>query len=674
MPEAVATGSKALDELCINTVRVLAMEAVQRANSGHPGTPMALAPIGYVLWTRHLRHNPADPRWPGRDRFVLSAGHASMLLYSLLHLTGYDLSLDEIKNFRQWGSLTPGHPEQDVTPGVETTTGPLGQGLGNAVGMAIAEAKLSAEFWREGFDLFRHRIYFIAGDGDLMEGVSHEASSLAGHLGLGQLIGFYDDNGITIDGSTTLSFSDDTAARFEAYGWHVQRVQDGNDLVAIDSAIEVAKASELPSLIMVRTHIGYGSPHKQDTSAAHGAPLGEEEIALTKENLGWDYEQPFKVPEEALAKWRRCLERGVQLQEQWENEFADYASEYPELAHEFERRSAGRLPDGWENALPEFGPDTGSMATRASSSKVLNALAPVLPELVGGSADLGESNKTLIKDAEPLSRVNRGGRNIYFGVREHAMGSILNGMALHGGFIPYGATFLIFSDYMRPPIRLAAMMGLKVIYVFTHDSIGLGEDGPTHQPVEMLAALRSIPNLVVIRPGDAAETVEAWRAAINHQSGPVALSLTRQGVPTLDRTILAPASGLARGAYVLSDADGGKTDAILIATGSEVSLALDAQSELRGQGIHARVVSMPSQELFAAQPSEYRDEVLPPEVVARVAVEAAHPMSWYRWVGNHGAVVGLDRFGASAPAQRLYEEFGITAQAIVERTKLVLGR
>jgi len=674
MPEVVATGSKALDELCINTVRVLAMEAVQRANSGHPGTPMALAPIGYVLWTRHLHHNPADPSWPGRDRFVLSAGHASMLLYSLLHLTGYAVSLEEIKNFRQWGSLTPGHPEQDVTPGVETTTGPLGQGLGNAVGMAIAEAKLSAEFGREGFDLFRHRIYFIAGDGDLMEGVSHEASSLAGHLGLGQLIGFYDDNGITIDGSTTLSFSDDTAARFEAYGWHVQRVQDGNDLAAIDRAIEAAKASELPSLIMVRTHIAFGSPNKQDTSAAHGAPLGEEEIARTKENLGWDYEQPFTIPEEALAKWRRCVDRGVQLQKQWENEFADYASEYPELAREFERRSAGTLPDGWENSLPEFGPDAGPMATRASSSKVLNALSSVLPELVGGSADLGESNKTLIKDAEPLSRVNRGGRNIYFGVREHAMGSIINGMALHGGFIPYGATFLIFSDYMRPPIRLAAMMGLKVIYIFTHDSIGLGEDGPTHQPVEMLAALRSIPNLVVIRPADAAETAEAWRAAINHRSGPVALSLTRQGVPTLDRTVLAPASGLARGAYVLSDADGGKTDAILIATGSEVSLALAAQSELNGQGIRARVVSMPSQELFAAQPSEYRDDVLPPEVSARVAVEAAHPMSWYRWVGNHGAVVGLDRFGASAPAQRLYEEFGITAEAIVERTKLVLGR
>jgi transketolase len=674
MPEAVATGSKALDELCINTVRVLAMEAVQRANSGHPGTPMALAPIGYVLWTGHLRHNPADPSWPGRDRFVLSAGHASMLLYSLLHLTGYDVSLEEIKNFRQWGSITPGHPERDITPGVETTTGPLGQGLGNAVGMALAEARIEAEFGREGFDLFRHKTYFIAGDGDLMEGVSHEAASIAGYLGLGQLIGFYDDNRITIDGSTTLSFGDDTAARFEAYGWHVQRLEDGNDLAAVARAIEAAKVSELPSLIIVRTHIAYGSPNKQDTSAAHGAPLGEEEIALTKEALGWDYSQPFTVPEEALAQWRKCLERGARLQDEWERVFAAYAEKYPELAREFERRQQGELPDGWETALPEFGADAGSMATRAASGKVLNALAAALPELLGGSADLAESNKTLIKDGEPLSRVNRGGRNIYFGVREHGMGSIINGIALHGGFIPYCATFLVFSDYMRPPIRLAAMMGLKAIYVFTHDSIGLGEDGPTHQPVEMLASLRSIPNLTVIRPADAAETAEAWRAAINRQGGPVALSLTRQGVPTLDRAKLAPASGLARGGYVLSDANGGLTEAILLATGSEVSVALDAQSELEGQGIHARVVSMPSQEIFAVQPLEYRNEVLPPEITARVAVEAAHPMSWYRWVGNRGAVIGLDRFGASAPAERLYEEFGITVQAVVERTRLVLGR
>jgi transketolase len=674
MAEGVVTGSKALDELCINTVRVLAMEAVQQANSGHPGTPMALAPISYVLWTRHLRHNPADPHWPGRDRFVLSAGHASMLMYSLLHLTGYDISLDDIKNFRQWGSLTPGHPEYDVTRGVETTTGPLGQGVGNAVGMALAEARLAVEFGRTGFDLFRHRTYFIAGDGDLMEGVSHEAASFAGHLGLGQLIGFYDDNGITIDGTTSLSFSDDTAARFQAYGWHVQRVNDGNDLVAIEQAIEAAKASDLPSLIIVRTHIAYGSPNKQDTSAAHGAPLGEQEVALTKENLGWDYAEPFMVPDEALSQWRVCVERGARLQEEWERGFAAYSDKHPEQAREFTRRTGRRLPEGWSDMLPEFGADAGAMATRAVSGKVLNLIAPVLPELVGGSADLGESNKTVIKGAEPMSRVNQGGRNIYFGIREHGMGSILNGMALHGGFIPYGATFLVFSDYMRPPIRLAAMMGLKVIYVFTHDSIGLGEDGPTHQPVEMLTTLRAIPNLVVIRPADAAETVEAWRTAIEYGGGPIALSLTRQSVPTLDRTRMAPANGLARGAYVLSDAGGGNPDVILIATGSEVSVVLEAQDRLRGQGTEARVVSMPSQELFSAQTSEYRNAVLPPDVTARVAVEAAHPMSWYRWVGGQGAIVGLDRFGASAPYQRLYEEFGINTETVVERARLVMKR
>jgi transketolase len=673
MPQTAAQGSEALDELCINTVRILSMEAVQRANSGHPGTPMALAPLCYSLWTRHLRHNPADPDWLGRDRFVLSCGHASMVLYSVLYLTGYDLSLEDLKNFRQWGSPTPGHPEHKLTPGVETTTGPLGQGFGNAVGMALAQAKLAAEFGRPGHTVFDHWTYFVASDGDLMEGISHEVASIAGHLRLRRLIGFYDDNGITIDGETSLAFSDDTAKRFEAYGWHVQTVADGNDLDAIDRAIVAAQQAPLPSLIIVRTHIAYGSPNKQDTAAAHGTPLGEDEIRLTKANLGWDSAEAFVIPERAESHWRGSVKRGAELQVEWQTQFDAYAREYPELAGEYLRRIRGELPTDWEEALPTFPVEAGPLATRAASGQVLNAIGPVLPELIGGSADLGGSNKTILKGAAPFSSDDYAGRNLYFGVREHAMGSITNGLSLHGGFIPYAATFLVFSDYMRPPIRLAAMMELQAVYVFTHDSIGVGEDGPTHQPIEMLAALRVIPNLTVLRPADATETAEAWRAAINHRGGPVALVLTRQKLPILDRSGLGPASDLVRGGYVLAEAKGGRPDAILMASGSEVEVALEAHGKLTDRGVAIRVVSMPCLEYFAAQPASYRDEVLPLDVKVRVAVEAAHPEPWRRWVGDAGTVVGLDHFGASAPAQRLFEEFGITADAVVERVLTTLS-
>ncbi|MGH7607642.1 MAG: transketolase, partial [Gemmatimonadales bacterium] len=545
--------SAALEQLCINAVRTLAMDAVQRADSGHPGTAMALAPLAYVLWQRHLRVNPANPEWAGRDRFVLSCGHACMLLYSVLYLTGYDLTLDDLKQFRQWGSRTPGHPERGLTPGVDATTGPLGQGIGNAVGMAIAEAQLAARFP----GVVDHHTYFVASDGDLMEGVSHEACSLAGHLRLGKLIGVYDDNRITIDGSTDLTFSDDTARRFEAYGWHVQRVADGNDLAAIDAALDAAnRAADKPSLIIVRTHIAWGSPNKQDTAEAHGAPLGAEEVRLTKQRLGWPSLDAFHVPEEALAEWRRVRDRGARLEAAWTDRWAAFQRAQPERAAELTRRLAGRLPDGWDAALPAFGP-TDAQATRAASGKTLNALAPRLPELIGGSADLTGSNNTEIKGGAVYAAGHVTGRNLHFGVREHAMGAILNGIAYHGGFIPFGGTFLIFSDYMRPPIRLAALTHLKVLYVFTHDSIGLGEDGPTHQPVEQLAALRAIPNMTVIRPSDPTEVVEAWRAAIRHEGGPIALVLTRQKVGVVDRSRYASAAGLHQGGYVLADTPGG---------------------------------------------------------------------------------------------------------------------
>jgi transketolase len=675
MSPSIISNAASLDELCVNAIRVLAMDAVQRAGSGHPGTPMGLAPLAYVLWTRRLRYNPADPAWANRDRFVLSAGHASMLLYSVLHLTGYDLSLDELERFRQWGSKAPGHPEHGATPGVEATTGPLGQGIGNAVGMALAEAHLAAVFNRPGHAVIDHRTYFIASDGDLMEGVSHEASALAGHVRLGKLIGFYDDNRITIEGATALATSTDAGRRFEAYGWQVQRVADGNDLEAIDAAIGAAmEAGERPSLIIVRTHIGYGSPHKQDTAEAHGSPLGQEEVELTKGRLGWPSLEPFYLPDEAVARWRECGQRGNSWQAEWNRRYQAYARAFPAEARELERRLSGTLPAGWEAALPAFTVENGAIATRDASAKVLNAIAPRIPELIGGAADLAPSTKTLIKKSEDFEAGRYAGRNLHFGIREHGMGATLNGMALHGGIIPYGATFLIFSDYMRPPIRLAALMELGVIYIFTHDSIGLGEDGPTHQPVEQLAGLRTVPGLVVIRPADAGETVEAWRVALGRRQGPTALALTRQKVPFLDRDRLAPAAGVARGGYILSEPDEGAPDVILLASGSEVHLILAARAPLRALGIRTRVVSMPSLELFAQQPAAYRDEVLPPSLRHRLAVEAAHPMPWYRWVGDDGEVLGVARFGASAPYQRIYLELGLTAENVVARVRVMLDR
>jgi len=648
------------------------MDAVQQADSGHPGTAMALAPVAYVLWQRHLRYNPANPGWLGRDRFVLSAGHACMLLYAALYLTGYDLSLDDIKQFRQWGSRTPGHSEHGLTPGVEATTGPLGQGVGNAVGMALAEAHLAQLFNRPGHTIVDHCTYFLASDGDLMEGVSHEACSLAGHLKLGRLIGIYDDNRITIDGKTDLTFSDDTAKRFESYGWHVERVADGNDLGALDAALAAARrVADRPSLVIARTHIAYGSPHKQDTPEAHGAPLGEDEVKLTKQRLGWPSLEPFYVPAEALAHWRLARERGARLEAEWTKKYDAYRQAYPALAAELERRLAGRLADGWDEALPTFAPGE-AQATRVAAGRVLNVIAPKLPELIGGSADLANSTNVVFKNGGDVAAGTWGARNVHFGVREHGMGAILNGLALHGGVRPVGSTFLIFSDYMRPPIRLAALCGLPVIYVFTHDSIGLGEDGPTHQPIEQLAALRAIPNLVVIRPADATETVEACRLAILSQSSPVALVLTRQKVPVIDRATYAPANGLRLGGYVLAEARGAKPAIVLLASGSEVELALGAYERLTAEGIAARVVSVPSMELFARQPQEYRDAVLPPTVAARLAVEAAAPQPWYRWIGDHGAVLGIERFGASAPYQRIYQELGLTVENVVRQAKELL--
>ena len=656
-----------LDQLCINTIRMLAVDGVQKANSGHPGMPMGAAPMAYVLWTRFLKHNPANPGWPDRDRFVLSAGHGSMLLYGLLHLTGYDLSLEELKNFRQWDSKTPGHPESHLAPGVETTTGPLGQGFTNGVGMAIAERFLASHFNRPDHAIVDHCTYAIVSDGDLMEGVSHEAASLAGHLRLGKLIYLYDDNRISIEGSTELAFTEDRAARFVAYGWHVQRVDDGNDLEAISRAIEAAREeTERPSLILVRTHIGYGSPNKQDTAAAHGEPLGADEVKLTKENLGWPLEPTFLIPEEALARFRAALQGGEKCEKDWNARFQLYEKEYPELADGWKRAMSGQPPAGWDNDIPTFPADAKGMATRVASGTVLNAIAPHLPTLIGGSADLAPSTKTLIKDTGDFKAGQYGQRNMHFGVREHAMGGIINGMALHGGVIPYGSTFLIFSDYMRPTIRLAAMMGLKVIYVFTHDSIGLGEDGPTHQPIEQLASLRAIPDLTVIRPADANETAHAWRFAIEHTGGPVALALTRQNLPTLDRDKYAPADGPSRGAYVLSDTEGQKPDVILMASGSEVHVALEAAEKIRERGISARVVNMASWELFDKQPNDYRNRVLPPETGARVAIEAGVPQGWHRYVGDRGKVLAIDRFGASAPYNVLFEKLGLTADRVVK--------
>jgi transketolase len=665
-----APASPELQKLAIDTVRTLSMDAVQAAESGHPGTPMALAPLAYALYTRHVKHNPADPHWPDRDRVVLSAGHASMLLYSTLYLSGYGLTLDDLKAFRQWGSKTPGHPEFGHTAGVETTTGPLGQGVGNAVGMAVAEAHLASLFNRDGHTPIDHHTWFIAGDGCLMEGISHEAASFAGHQRLGKLIGFWDDNSITIDGRVDLSSSDDVGKRFESYGWQVLHLTDVNDQQAIDRVIAEAKAdTQRPTMICTKTIIGFGSPNRADTAKAHGEALGKEEILLTKKVYGWPSTEPFFVPDEALAHWRSCKERGVNLQAEWMTRFADYTKNFPSEAMELGRRWHGDLPAGWEKALPVFDASNGNVASRAASGVVINALAPALPELIGGSADLTGSNLTDVKGAPIFSPLQRGGRNFRFGIREHGMGSIMNGMALHGGIIPYGGTFLVFADYMRPAIRLAALMKQQVIYVFTHDSIGLGEDGPTHQPVEHLASLRCIPGLLVLRPADAAETAEAWRMALRYRTGPSAIVLTRQKLPLIDRATHGAVSGAGKGAYVLKDAPEGQTaKAVILASGSEVEIALKAQVELLKLDVPTRVVSMVSMEVFGAQDASYQESVLL-KGVKRVAIEAAHPMSWHRWVGIDGAIVGIETFGASAPYQRLYEEYGITAGAVVKAVR-----
>ncbi len=662
-----------LDQLCINTIRILSAECVQAVNSGHPGMPMGAAPMAYVLWTKFLKHNPKNPNWPDRDRFILSAGHGSMLLYSLLFLTGYDLTLEDLKNFRQWGSKTPGHPEYGITPGVETTTGPLGQGFANGVGMAIAERHLAARFNRPGHEIVNHYTYAIVSDGDLMEGISHEAASLAGHLKLGRLIYLYDDNHISIEGSTEITFTEDRCARFAAYGWHVEVVEDGNDLQAIEGAIARAREdTQRPSIIAIRTHIGYGSPGKQDDPSAHGEPLGVEELIKTKQNLGWPVEPNFYVPAQVLEHFREALDRGKEWEAQWRRSFEDYKKDHPLLAHEFEAWCAGDLPEGWEDYIPSFDPDEKGTATRGASGAVLNALAPKIKNLMGGSADLAPSNKTVIKGEQDFQAGNYQWRNIRFGVREHAMGAILNGMALHKGLIPYGGTFLVFSDYMKPAIRLAALMGLKVIYIFTHDSIGLGEDGPTHQPVEQLAMLRAIPNLTVIRPADANEVAYAWKVALQTQDRPVALALTRQGVPVLDRETYSPASGLEKGAYVLAQWGDGRPDVIIIASGSEVHIALQAAQRLHEKGIKPRVVNMASWEIFEQQPEPYKEEVLPKSVWQRVVVEAGSPMGWHKYAGERGKIIGIDRFGASAPYKVLYEKLGITAQRVVDEALSLL--
>jgi transketolase len=664
MSEPESGTGKSIDLLCINTIRSLAMDAIEKASSGHPGAPMGLAPAAYVLWTRYLRHNPQNPGWPDRDRFVLSGGHASMLLYSLLYLTGYDLSLDDIKQFRQWGSRTPGHPEFGLTPGVETTTGPLGQGFANAVGMAMAERHLAALFNRPGHEIVDHYTYVMCGDGDLMEGISAEAASLAGHLGLSRLICLYDDNRISIEGSTAIAFTEDVARRFQAYNWQVIRVEDGNDLNRISRALKKAvKEDSRPTLIMLRTHIAFGSPHKQDSADAHGAPLGEEEVRLTKACLGCS-DDLFFVPDDVLAHCRKAVRRGKRREGQWQGLFRSYEKNFPELTGRWTAMMKGSFGNEWEAAIPDFS-QSGPVATRNASGKVLNAVAESLPFLIGGSADLAPSNKTVISASFDFQKEDYGGRNIRFGVREHAMGGILNGIALHGGLRPYGGTFLVFADYMRPAIRLAALMRLPVIYIFTHDSVAVGEDGPTHQPVEHLAALRSIPNLTVIRPGDATETAAAWRFAIRAADAPTALVLSRQKLPVIDRTKYAPAALLEKGAYVLADSSG-KPDLILIASGSEVHIGLEAAKRLAQAGVAVRVVSMPSWALFEKMPEEYKESVLPSNIRYRIAIEAGVPMGWERYIGETGKMIGIERFGASAPGGTVMERFGFSAENIVE--------
>jgi transketolase len=662
-----------LELLSINTIRTLAMDAVQKANSGHPGTPMALAPAAFVLWDRYLRHNPANPHWPNRDRFILSNGHASMLLYSLLYLTGYGLTLEELKNFRQWGSRTPGHPEYGLTPGVETTTGPLGQGVANSVGMAIAERWLAAHFNRDTQKLIDYRVYAFCGDGDLMEGVSQEAASVAGHLGLSNLLWIYDNNRITIEGHTALAFSDDVAARFMSYHWNVLRVGDANDLELLDVAIRNAqKEQERPSLIIVDSHIAWGAPNKHDTSAAHGEPLGEEEIRLTKEAYGWPPDAHFLVPTEVLGYMRKAQERGEAWEREWNQTLTEFGQRNADLAAKWDMLQSGELPAGWDSEIPAFPPDVKGKATRDSGSTVENAIAKHVPWLIGGSADLAPSTKTLIAGAGDFESDDYRGRNFHFGIREHAMGAILNGMSLSKLRV-FGSTFLIFSDYMRPAIRLSALMDQPVTYVFTHDSIGLGEDGPTHQPIEQLMSLRTIPRMVVIRPADANETAEAWRVAMEAKEQPVALVLTRQAVPTFDRTKYASAEGLRHGAYVLADSDG-RVEVILMATGSEVQLCVQAHEQLTSEGIRSRVVSMPSWELFKQQSPDYQDSVLPPQVHARVAVEAGTGLGWREYVGSEGRVIARYDFGASAPIKDLLKHFGFTADRVASEARSLLKR
>jgi transketolase len=685
--------TQSLDDLAINTIRILSIDAVQKANSGHPGLPMGAATMAYVLWMRHLRYNPRNPLWYDRDRFILSAGHGSMLLYSLLFLTGYDLPLEEIKRFRQWHSMTPGHPECGDTPGVEVSTGPLGQGIGNSVGQAIAERWLAATFNRPKHDIVDHYTYVLASDGDMMEGISSEAGSMAGHLRLGRLIVLYDANLITLSATTNVTFDEDVGARFAAFGWHVQHI-DGMDMNAVDKALTAARAEQnRPSLIVARTHIGYGSPNKHDTFQAHGEPLGDEEVRLTKRNLGWPEDKSFYIPDEALRHFRKAVDRGADLERAWQERMNAYRSAFTEEAKDFERCQKGELSDGWQAKLPVFTPKDGDMATRDAGGKVINALADVIPNLIGGSADLDPSTRTMLKgkgdfesplttqkgDGPPTQGASGGvwsyaGRNIHFGIREHVMTACLTGMARHGGVLPFGATFLTFSDYMRPGVRLAALSKAHAIYVWTHDSIALGEDGPTHQPVEHIPSLRAIPNLLVLRPADATETTEAWKIAVQHTAGPVGLVLTRQKLPVLDRSKLAPAANVAKGAYILSEADGSSPELILLATGSEVSLALEAQQRLLKEGIRSRVVSMPSWELFEAQPQSYHDSVLPPQVRARVSIEAASPFGWERYIGADGAAIGVTHFGASAPGGEVMKNYGFTADHVVETARQVLAR
>jgi len=658
--------------LAIDTVRILSADAVQKANSGHPGTAMALAPVASLLWTMAMRYNPVNPKWPNRDRFILSNGHACILQYIMLYLTGYDLSLDDLKAFRQLHSKAPGHPEYGLTPGIEVTTGPLGQGFANSVGFAIGQKHLAGRYNKPGFDLFNYKIFCICSDGDMMEGVTSEAASLAGMLELGNMICIYDDNHITIEGDTNLAFNEDVGKRFEAYNWHVQTVTDGNDLAAIAEALVAAKdETGRPSLIKIRTQIAYGSPNKMNTAAAHGSPLGTEEVKLVKKFFGFNPEQSFVVPEEVLNYYRDAGKTGVEKEKQWNDLFKSYKEKFPELAAEYELFSSGGLPEGWDAGLPVFQPTEKGMATRAASGQVLNAIAEKLPALVGGSADLSPSTDTTLWDFYSFNVENREGRNFHFGIREHAMGSALNGMALTGGLIPYGATFLIFSEYMRPPIRLAEIMEIRPIYVFTHDSIGLGEDGTTHQPVEQLISLRAIPNLMVIRPADANETAQAWRVALQRNDGPVALILTRQNIPVIDQRKYSKAVGLEKGAYILSDAPS-FPDIILMASGSEVSLILDAQEKLQQEGIAARVVSMPSWELFAEQDSVYREQVLPKSVRKRLAVEMGSPLGWREYVTDDGAVLAMSTYGQSAPAGDLYKEYGFTVENIIRRAKSLL--